>query len=67
MHVRGGQMHTIILLWFFVLLMSMSGCSKEYQVVTLTIEGFPFVTDEISLSLGKPIRLIIRNLGWKWH
>ena len=47
--------------------MTMNGCSKEYQAVTLTIEGFRFAPDLIYFSLGKPSRLVIRNLGRELH
>ena len=45
----------------------MNGCSKEYQVLTLTIEDFRFTPYQIYLSSGRPIRLIIRNLGREIH
>ena len=63
MQVKNGQMRLIISLWFVVLLMTLNGCSKEYQAVTLIIEDFRFAPDQIYLYSGQPSRLIIRNLG----
>ena len=63
MQVKNGQMRLIISLWFVFLLMTLNGCSKEYQAVTLIIEDFRFAPDQISLYSGQPSRLIIRNLG----
>lgn len=60
-------MQPILLLCFVVLLMTMNGCSKEYQGVNLNIEDFRFVPDQIYLASGQSSRLTIRNLGRELH
>ena len=55
MQVKSGQIRLILLSWFVVLLMAPNGCSKEYQAVTLIIEGFRFAPDQIPFIRGSSV------------
>ena len=55
MQVKSGQIRLILLSCFVVLLMAPNGCSKEYQAVTLIIEGFRFAPDQIPFIRGSSV------------
>lgn len=52
---------------FLLVVLTISGCSQEYQEATITIEDFRFTPSQLHLFPDQPIRLTVRNQGREIH
>jgi len=65
MRVLGGQIQIWLLAIFTISVAS--GCSNDYQEITVTLEEFRFSPAQVHLMADQPIRLVLRNQGRELH